>query len=741
MKRNRPRRVITVLVYGLILSLLVTACQVFPSRPSEKSPDPTTIPLVSTAPGSPATTPGLAASAGDGTTVAPTEPVTTPTTSRATLPEMTAQQVFDQYRQAWERFDFAAMYATFSTAARAKYDQEAFVTRLNTIFTAMEARNLKVVDIDSSASSVSADGRSIFAFGMTMDTKIGPVKVEHYKMALLREVVDDRTVFGVEWNERLLFPNMGEDDKIRINTVPASRGEIVDRNGQPLALNGELVEIGLVPRKFNTVKATAVPQIAQLLDIPVEDVQRLADSATNADWFYPVARLYSDENEKINQLLAIDGIQGRRVKGRVYPGGEAFGNLVGYVRPITAEQLTKLAVDGYKSTDIIGIWGIEQAYEKRLRGTDGGEIVMTVGDSSEVRMTIARQDPVNGENIRLTIDAKMQNAIYEEMRKTPTDAGHSAAINPQTGEILALVSAPSFDAKYTQTYKTTAIRNLWDKNTGKKIFLIRANAGYAPGSTFKVVTSAAGLKNNTLNPTELIDIQGLKWQPSPTWKEVFITRVKDPKRPVNFYDAILFSDNIYFAMQALRLGKTKFEQAAAEFGIGERLPLDFPTYKSQLSNAGLVRDGLVADTGYGQGEILVTSLHMAMFFGALTTGGNIMAPRMDLKSGSEPSVWKANAIMPAHVQMLVNAFMAVPNDPAGSAYKPESRVRIFGKTGTAELAKSIADLEAEENGWFIGVNADKQDLVIAMMIEDVKQRNGSRYVVPKVKTLFDALVP
>ena len=317
------------------------------------------------------------------------------------------------------------------------------------------------------------------------------------------------------------------------------------------------------------------------------------------------------------------------------------------------------------------------------------------------------------------------------------DAGAASAINPKTGEILALVSSPSYDSNLYSTYIPDTTRNAW-KSATKDPFTNRFKAAYAPGSTFKLCTGAIGLKIGIIKPEEALDITGTQWQPSASWGNNKVTRVDDIGRPVNLKDAYIYSDNIYFAMQALKIGKDNFTNEAKNFGIGETLPIDYPIADSKLSNNGLNSEQLLADTGFGQGEVQLSPLNIALIYSSLANNGDIMTPVLELKSDTTPTVWKEKAIAADSVKTLTDDLVQVVENPSGTGYtNPPSKIKILGKTGTAELKKNQDDNNAEENGWFVAMDVDNPRLVIAMVIEEVKNRGESHYVVPIVKRIFD----
>ena len=655
-----------------------------------------------------------------------------------TKPQASPDTTFARFTEAWAGQDYSAMYQLLSSESKLSIAEADFTERYAKIMQGIEASEL---DFEMAADGLARSddqASATIAFSVQMDTLAGRLDLTGYTMNLVQETASDANskekIWTIHWSEELIFPGMGPTDKVRVRRIEPIRGEIFDRKGQGLAVNGELTTIGVVPSRFDPVREEALPQMAELLGISEERIEKALSGASNPDWFYPVVTLAANANQLSAKLTAIDGVQYQKTAGRIYPAGASTGLLTGYIGPITAEELEKLAGKRYLATDRIGKMGLEQVYEERLRGQPGGEIIIVGEDGQRVKQQIALRDAVDGETIQLTIDLSTQYALYRQMQ---ADAGAAAAVDPLSGEILALVSTPSFDPNLLQTYVPDAVQTSWNEAV-KPYFSSRFKQVYAPGSVFKLVTAAIGLNTGTLDPEEALEISGLKWRPDSSWGTYAVTRVKDPGQPIDLLRAFLYSDNIYFAQQALAIGDAAFVQGAQGFGIGEDLPVDYPFNPSQLANDGLANPVLLADTGYGQGEVLVSPLHLALFYSTLATEGNLLKPFLEYREGNEPEVWKKQAIAAKHVPLLTEALLAVVEDPAGTGYtKDGSDHRLLGKTGTAELKQSLEDESAEENGWFVALNVDEPRLAIAMMIEDVKTRGGSHYVVPLVKKAMD----
>ena len=351
------------------------------------------------------------------------------------------------------------------------------------------------------------------------------------------------------------------------------------------------------------------------------------------------------------------------------------------------------------------------------------------------KIIIANKDVKNGSDITLSIDSDLQKKIYSEMTG---EKGAATAVNPKTGEVLAMVSAPSYDSNTFTTYISKTQKAKWEE-TNNADEINRFNKTYSPGSTMKLLTSIIGLENGIIDPKEAKDIKGLTWQKDTSWGDYKVTRVIDPNKSVTLKDAVNFSDNIYYAQVALDLGSEKFIKGLKNFGIGEDLTFEYPMETSQISNDGEInRDILLADTGYGQGEVMVTPLHVALFYSSLANEGNIMQPRLVVSENFEAKVWKEGLISKNNLPTLIDAFTAVIND-AGATISDGAVPghRVAGKSGSAEIKQSQDDTTGTENGWFVSVDPDSAKISLAMMIEDVKGRGSSHVTVPKVRNVMD----
>lgn len=637
------------------------------------------------------------------------------------------EETFNTFKEKWINNDFSGMYSMLSENSKKYIDEETFVNRYTNIYSAI---NLKDLEIEISGDIIKNQDYYTVPFSLKATTVAGELNISDYKVNIYKEDKE----YLINWDESLIFPNMIEGDKVYVRTISHTRGKILDRNDNILAEDGTISVIGIHPSKFDSENRDAkITEIANTLDISEETIINKLNANSNPEYFVPIVDILSND-EKLTTLVnrSDEGIIINQKTSRVYNGGEAFGRLIGYVGSITAEELESKSDKGYTQTSLIGKAGIEQVYEDTLRGEDGAEIYLSRNNEE---ISILKKEVVNGTDIKLTIDSTLQTNSYAQLNG---EKGAVTAVDPKTGEVLALVSAPSYDSNMFTTYvtKTKAAEREENNYTDQ---INRFSKTYAPGSTMKLLTASIGLNNGILNADESVTIDSQSWQKDSSWGNYFITRVNNITTPITLREAAKYSDNIYFAQLALKIGSENLINGIKGFGIGEELTFEYPMNNSSISNNGsLDSEILLADTGYGQGELMVTPLNMALAYSALANDGNIMNPRLVLTSDSSATVWKESAIKSEYLPTLIEDFSAMVNDADGSAHSAQiDGFNIAAKTGTAEIKASQDDTTGTENGWFVAVDTTSSKLAVAMIVEDVKDRGGSSIPIPKVKAIME----
>lgn len=637
------------------------------------------------------------------------------------------EETFNTFKEKWINSDFSGMYSMLTDSSKEYIDEETFVNRYTNIYSAID---LKDLEIEISGDIIKNKDYYTVPFSLKGNTVAGELNITDYKVNIYK--VDKE--YLINWDESLLFPNMIEGDKVYVRNFSHTRGKILDRNDNILAEDGIISVVGIHPSKFDTENRDAkITELANTLDISEDTIINKLNSNSNPEYFVPIVDILSNDEKLVTLVNRNDeGIIIKEKNSRVYHGGEAFGRLIGYVGAITAEELESKGDKGYTQTSIIGKAGIEQVYEDTLRGEDGAEIYLSRNNEE---ISILKKEVVNGTDVKLTIDSTLQNNSYAQLNG---EKGAVTAVDPKTGEVLALVSAPSYDSNIFTTYvtKTKSAEREANDYTDQ---INRFSKTYAPGSTMKLITASIGLNTGVLDADETVTIDGLTWQKDSSWGNYNITRVHNTTTPMTLREAAKYSDNIYFAQLALKIGSKNLINGLNGFGIGEEIPFEYPMTTSSISNNGnLDSEILLADTGYGQGELMVTPLNMALAYSALANDGNIMTPRLVLTSDSSATIWKESAIKSEYLSTLIEDFSAMVNDADGAAHEAQiTGYNIAAKTGTAEIKASQDDTTGTENGWFVAVDTTSSKLAVAIIVEDVKDRGGSSIVIPKVKAIME----
>ncbi len=634
------------------------------------------------------------------------------------------EKIWKSYISKINEQKYEEMYQMLSETSKQQISQEDFITRNKNIYEGIEMSDMEVQitgveEEDSKTSKIT--------YNSSMNTEAG--KVEFSNIVRLTE--DKEQGYTINWSSNLIFPQLNNTDKVRVKTVKSERGEIVDKNGVVLAGEGEISSVGIVPGKLNQESKDAdIEKIASLLGTTSTSINNtLSASWVKDDSFVPIKEVSKDATELKEQLLQISGIKINTDIARVYPLGEVAAHLVGYVQNITAEELEANKGKGYTSTSIIGKAGLEKQYEDRLKGTDGLDIYIE-DENGERKAEIAKIEVQNGETIKLTIDSTIQTKLYNEIKD---NQGFFVVMEPQTGALLALVSTPSYNPNDFVLGMSTEKWNSIKDNQANPM-LARYLQTYCPGSTFKPVTGAVGLTSGSLSANDTFSYSGLSWKKD-GWGEYDITTLTAYSGPKNLRNALIYSDNIYFAQAAIKIGATNFKSGLDKIKFGESIDFPLSLSKSQYSNDGNIRDEkMLADSGYGQGEILVNPIHMASIYSAFANNGNMVKPYLEVKEDNSVEYLVEGAFTQEAANTIKDDLIQVVEQGTATDMKVSGRT-IAGKTGTAEL-KGSKDAEADVLGWFDCFTADNNgnQLLVISMVENARDLGGSHYLISKIKS-------
>ena len=641
--------------------------------------------------------------------------------SKTTKPE----NILNEYISKINEAKYNEMYEMISDRSKGQITEEDFVKRNKNIYEGIDMSNLKI-DIKN------IEKESSKKYAITYITSMN-VSGQNISFENRSNIIKKDNKLKIDWSSNMIFPNLNGTDKVKVSTSKAIRGKILDRNGKELATNGKISSVGIVPGKLGENKTESINKIAELLNLSSETIEnKLKASWVKDESFVPIKNVSMDENDLKEKLLQIKGVMISSTNGRIYPLGEATAHLTGYIQSITKEELEKNPE--YSSTSLIGKTGLEKRYEKELKGKDGIEIYITDSEGNK-KNTIIKKEKVDGENIKITIDSIIQNNLYKELKN---DEGLFVVMNHKTGEIIALVSTPSYNVnKMALGVSSEEWKELQENE--KTPLLARYTQKYCPGSTFKPITGAIGLSTNSLKTTDIFSYSGKSWQKDKSWGDYNITTLTAYSGEKNLKNALIHSDNIYFAQATLQIGKDNFINGLKKLKFGEDIDFEFNLSKSQFSNSDTIKsETLLADSGYGQGQILVNPIHMASIYSSFANNGNMVKPYLKYKENKETEYLAKEVFTKDAVQEIKNDLIQVVENPEGTAKDMKiNGVTIAGKTGTAEL-KVSKDSEGDTIGWFDCFTVDDSNMpyVIVGMVEKANKNGGSHYVIPMIRRLF-----
>ncbi|MBV9325807.1 MAG: penicillin-binding protein 2 [Chloroflexi bacterium] len=652
--------------------------------------------------------------------VSPTEPppTATPVPRR---PEDAANAFFSQ----WQQGQYSAMYDLLSTDAQATIARDAFVRRYTNIHDGIGEQKL------TAQATGPADSNGQVPFTVTRSLAIfGDVSESN----TLQVVQDPSGTWKIAWQPGLIFNQLTSTNQVRVTSDVPKRGRIVDRSGKPLADNGSVLSVGVVPGQIQD-EGAMLQALSDALGIPQDTIKQRYQGG-QPDWFMPITDRAEDERDDLQSKIgSIPGVALQDKPARVYPLGSVAAHVVGYVSHPTADDLQKMPAAGYDETDWLGRAGIEAWGEQQLAGTRGG-VIQIVDSTGKVVREITRKASVPGQDITLTLDSAIQNAA---MTGLGDKIGSVVVLDPRDNSVLALASQPSFDPNQ---FVIGVTDDQWQQMNGpdRPLVLRAAESGYPTGSIFKVITMAAGMEKGVARTSDVYDC-GLDWNGLPgvtlhNWQ---------PEGKLMLSEALTESCNPAFYEIGLKLDQldpTILPNYARTFGLGQSTGIvgvsdsagtvPDPTWKQQqIGEAWTSGDSV--NLAIGQGYLLATPLQMANAYAALARGGSLLPPV--LVSGQAQEA-KPLDLSPTTQAAILDGMKRVTSTPAGTAYYAfkDEKLPIAAKTGSAENENPDA------HAWFVGyLPPDKPTLLVLVMVEG--GQHGGTVAAPIARSLVDMAYP
>lgn len=621
------------------------------------------------------------------------------TQQRQTKANETAQAFVD----ALEKEDYQRLSELVSPSSLEEngYTAEELQERYETIYGGV---GVDVTGVENfQVSEEKENGQYDFQYDLQMTTSLGDMSAQSYK-TVLEETEDG---FAVNWQPYLIFPEMETGDTVQINTESGDRGDILDRNGELLAGEGPAWQAGIHPSALGEgqERNDNLQTIAETFDISVEELENLLSAGwVTEESFVPFTIVAEGETPEV------PGVLYQETSARTYPLGESGAHLIGYVGEVFAEDIEEDPT--LQPGDTIGKTGLEATFDERLRGGKGGKVV--IQDSEGEEKKVLQEAPVeDGEDITLTIDASLQQLYFNGF---DGQSGAAVVTEPSTGELLVLTSSPSYDPNLMARGISDAAYQEYADNT-ETPFLPRYTARYAPGSTFKTITSAIGLDSETTTLDETHSITGLEWQKDESWGSYVVTRVSDHPTEVSLEDALVYSDNIFFAQEAVEMGADTYLNGLKQFPFGESFELPVSMNPAQISNSGSFdTEMLLADTAFGQGELLMSPLQQAVFYSPFANGGDLVFPKLEANAETPASIQPVSQESAETVRDLLT--QVVENSNSSTHALNDISMRVGAKTGTAEFSAAEAENENDSNGFLLAFDAENQSFLTIVLMEN-----------------------
>ena len=506
------------------------------------------------------------------------------------------------------------------------------------------------------------------------------------------------------------YRQLAEQNRLRVVPEQAPRGLIVDRRGRILADNHTVFRVALVPQELKDA-GVVLTQLSPLVGRAPEQLRREYQKERNLS-FMPAVIVSSVPKDVALRLeeerWQLPGLLIKPETVRRYPRGSTAAHVLGYLSEPTAEELPVMKQYGVRAKQLVGRMGIERMLDTALRGKPGGLMVEVNSRARQVRV-LGRREPVAGARVELTIDAQLESLIEETFGPQP---GAAVVLDPETGEVLAMVSVPSFSPEaFLSTDRRAVARLLDDANSP---LMNRATTGaYPPGSTAKLVTAMAGLEQHAMTPADSIQCGGALT----IGDRDFHCWNRDGHGPMNLTEALLQSCNVYFMTIGRRVGLTHLRTSLERVGFGRRTGWPLEEQPGHLPKRRLT-EGEVALLAIGQSEFLVTPLQNAVMVAAFANGGWLVQPWLIRSVGSrQPTRPKGRQKIgwnPEAMEAVRAGMRAVIQHPSGTGHRAMTPViSIAGKTGTAQT--HIPD---HSHGWFVGYcPADHPRAAMAIVAE------------------------
>jgi penicillin-binding protein 2 len=560
------------------------------------------------------------------------------------------------------------------------------------------------------------------------------------------------------------FATLSNSNRVRLKALPPTRGLIYDRNGVVIADNLPAYRLEIIKEQVKDLDET-LQGLMELVEISALDVKKYRQASKRRRPFESVPLLLNLSDDELAKLAVnLHRFQGVEINARLtrnYPLGKHAVHALGYVARIDEKDMNSLDEANYAGSSHIGKLGLEKFYESDLHGEVGYQRV-EVNASGRTLRVLDESPPKPGKNLHLTIDSALQQLAEDLFAE---ERGSVVAIDPNNGDVLALVSMPSFDPNlFVKGIGTAQYSELRDSSS-RPLFNRALTGQYPPGSTTKPFFGLAGLEYNLMGHKQTVFCGGYYLLPNEERK--YRDWKKQGHGKMDLEDAIIQSCDVYFYDLAYGLGIDRMSEFMKKFGFGQRTGIDTTSESRGLMPSREWKRGARGQpwfpgetliTGIGQGYLLVTPLQLASGTGALALQGKRYKPHL-VKSIELPELGTEMKIEPQlngtyeikkllNWQHVVNGMIKVVHNIRGTAHRIAKDItyNLAGKTGTAQVFGIAQDEEYEEenvikklrdHALFVGfAPAEEPKIAIAVIVEN--GGHGSTVAAPIARKMMDA---
>ena len=661
-----------------------------------------------------------------------------------------ADEVAAAWVARWNAGDYAGMYALASGTVRRTISLEEFTSRYQGIVDRAELRSVRAEITGTAGATPRVPFRVSFESGIAGEFS------EENTLPLVHE----EDGWRVAWTPSTIFTELGTDGCVDVDRLPSGRGKILDRHGEPLAYDGQVQRVGIVPGLIPAEDEERV--LRELSDLTKMDEDAIEARYEGADpsWFVPIMDFPREESERLLDIISrLPGVSVKAETARVYPLGEQAAHITGYVSEPTAEQLEAdpTLVAGQR----IGQAGVEAGADDILAGVPGGRLIVVHCDSRVERSEIASRQPVPPRDVVLTIDRAFQTAVFAAMRTQSTTQGAAVILDPRSGAVLALASVPSYDPNGFVLGFAPRDRAALQSEAQRPLLSRAAEGLYPTGSAFKPITFAAAMEGLGYTPETVLDcpatfqLEGA----NQVWEDWTVAYGVGAQGPLTLHQALVNSCNtIFYAIgrELDAMDPDYLPQMAKAFGLGAPTGIPYlpeaagaapdPAWKLETFGD-YWATGDAVNLAIGQGFLQVTPLQLATAYAAIANGGYLLQPYIvaelvDPDGATEPAgeriVRGRLPISGATLTALQAALRAQTSDPNGAgSYRVFGDMTwpIAGKTGTAQRNASAA---AKPHSWFAGFGpyGAEAEIASAVIFESVGE--GVSYAAPATRRIYDA---